>query len=219
VSAQPAPTAGSTGIGSCTKPLATAAATALVGEPLRIATTSTRPADVADCSASCTQRRSMLAFNPRANATEAIYTPGCMQAWTAWALNSSLCRRRRLRRRPSSLWVSEVSMCPRRSYVDTRILCSLVALKVTSPDGYGRQRPGLEGMGGAAGDVAISACLPRGVLGQQRGPTGAEGRLTGCASMQPPEGPARCQPASSRTGCASPRAVASPFEDSVAACG
>jgi Transposase, Mutator family len=47
-------------------------------------------------SASWTQRRNRLAFNPRARAMEAIDTPGCWQAPTASALKNKLwCPRRR----------------------------------------------------------------------------------------------------------------------------
>lgn len=46
-------------------------------------------------STSVTQRRRRLAFTPLAMATAAMEMPGCVQAATRSALNSSLCRRRR----------------------------------------------------------------------------------------------------------------------------
>jgi hypothetical protein len=54
-------------------------------------------------SAALTQRRNRFALMPHDIATEAIDTPGCIQAATASALNSSLCRRRR--RRPPAGWL------------------------------------------------------------------------------------------------------------------
>jgi hypothetical protein len=61
-------------------------------------------------SASWTQRRSRLAFSPRARATDAIDTPGCWQAPTASALKNTLwCR---LRRRPVVRASSVVFTCP-----------------------------------------------------------------------------------------------------------
>jgi len=45
-------------------------------------------------SAACTQRRSRFALIPLAIATAAIDMPGCMHDATAFALNSSLCKRR-----------------------------------------------------------------------------------------------------------------------------
>src|ERR1700683_161950 len=61
-------------------------------------------------SASCTQRRNRLAFNPRARATAATDAPGCWQAPTASALKNTLWRRRR--RRPLVTTSSVVSTCP-----------------------------------------------------------------------------------------------------------
>jgi len=46
-------------------------------------------------STSLTQRRRRLALMPLAMATAAMEMPGCVQAATRSALNSSLCRRRR----------------------------------------------------------------------------------------------------------------------------
>ena len=48
-------------------------------------------------SASRTQRRSRFALMPSDNSTDAMETPGCAVDATAWALNSSLCNRRRRR--------------------------------------------------------------------------------------------------------------------------
>jgi hypothetical protein len=61
-------------------------------------------------SARSTQRRSRLAFSPRARAIAATETPGCWHALTASALNSALWRRRR--RRPRLTACSEVFTCP-----------------------------------------------------------------------------------------------------------
>lgn len=85
------------------------------------------------CSASLTQRRSMLALRPLASAMAALETPGCWQASTSCALNSALCLR--LRRRPAT-FNTEVSTCPRRSYVDTRLLRRRAQIKMTWPDAY-----------------------------------------------------------------------------------
>src|SRR5215469_5291453 len=71
-------------------------------------------------SARSTQRRSRLAFSPRARAIAATETPGCWHALTASALNSALWRRRR--RRPTLTACSEVFTCPPIFEVDTYAL-------------------------------------------------------------------------------------------------
>ena len=60
-------------------------------------------------SASITHRRNRLAFKPLTNATAAIDMLGSLQAATASARNSALCRRRR---RPDSKSKALVSTCP-----------------------------------------------------------------------------------------------------------
>lgn len=81
-------------------------------------------------SARSTQRRSRLAFSPRARAIAATETPGCWHALTASALNSALWRRRR--RRPTLTPCSEVFTWP-PIFKWTRMLLSEAAGKVGSP--------------------------------------------------------------------------------------
>jgi hypothetical protein len=83
------PSVGLTGIGSGTK--LSGLSVAMTGTVRWIAIGARLP------SAAATQRRSKLAFTPRARATAAIDTPSCWHAPTASALNSSLWRRRRRR--------------------------------------------------------------------------------------------------------------------------
>jgi hypothetical protein len=82
--------------------------------------------------ASRTQRRIGWSLIPRSSATDAIDTPGCDAAAIALALNSSLCSRER--RRPATEVGLIVSTCLPRVQVDTSILCSYCAFKMTPPD-------------------------------------------------------------------------------------
>jgi hypothetical protein len=84
------------------------------------------------CSSVTTQRRSRFAFSPFASATAAIDTPRCRQADTTFALNAALWVHRRRRTMP----LSEVSMCPRKTQVDTIILTGIGSSKMTSPTAY-----------------------------------------------------------------------------------
>ena len=60
--------------------------------------------------------------------------PGCAHAAMTKALNSALCSRRR--RGAGSATIIEVFTCPRKSFMDTRLLCCGSAIKMTLPDGY-----------------------------------------------------------------------------------